>query len=278
MNSTLAANFIYSTIGDISKAGRAILSSTLLSQISTNRWLKPIVQSSNAADDVGAPWSIYRQTLSGKQKGTLVPSYTQFGTQGLYSSYIGFTPDYGIGFVILSADTTAAADLNAHVDLIAEYITPIMEKVAMHQAAHNYAGNYTTNDFKLQIRMDGLSGLSLTNWTRGAQDIRAGFADLNSIAPATADFRLYPTNLINISEKGSKQAFRAVLQDMSAPIDAGTPTCISWMANVDKFIYNGASLDEFVFELDQSGAAVSLEIPAFNVTLKRTDVRFVLED
>ena len=34
--------------------------------------------------------------------------------EGLYSSYLGLVPDFGVGFAILSADTVAPADLNAH--------------------------------------------------------------------------------------------------------------------------------------------------------------------
>jgi hypothetical protein len=265
----LAANFMYSTINDLSKAGRAILNSSLLAQVSTNRWLKPISQTSNAADDVGAPFSIFRATLTGKPTGALVPIYTQFGTQGLYSSYFGLSPDWGVGFVVLSADTNAAADLNAHADLISSYLLPALEKTAIQQASLNYAGNYTSGGSKLLITVDGLSGLSLTNWTSGSTDIRSAFAELNSLPPATLDFRLYPTKLMVKTARGSRVAFRAVLQDKSAPIDAGTPTCITWMGNVDKFVYNGLSLDEFVFELDEKGLAIGLDVPALNTTVKR---------
>lgn len=267
--SLLAANFMYSTIYDLSAAGRAILKSLLLSPVSTNRWLKPISQTSNAADDVGVPFDIYRATLTGTSIGALTPIYTQFGTQGLYSSYFGLAPDWGVGFTILSADTTAPADLNAYVDLMVEHLLPALEKTAMQQAILNYAGRYTAGDVQLLIKVDGSSGLSLTNWTIGSQDIRAAFAELNSIPPATLDFRLYPTNLVNDAPYGGKRAFRAVLQDKAAPADAGTPTCITWMAGVDKFVFNGFSLDEFVFEIDQEGTATGVEVPALDLALRK---------
>jgi hypothetical protein len=260
---------MYSTINDLSKAGHAILNSSLLSQVSTNRWLKPISQTSNIADDIGAPFSIFRATLTGKSTGALVPIYTQFGTQGLYSSYFGLATDWGVGFVILSADTVAAADLNAHADLVSQYLLPALEKTAIQQASLNYAGNYTSGDSTLLIKVDGLSGLSLTNWTSASKDVRAAFAELNSIPPATLDFRLYPTNIIDKTAQGSRKAFRAVFQDVAAPVDAGTPTCITWMSSVDKFVYNGLSLDEFVFEVDEKGVAMGVGVPAFNFTLKR---------
>ncbi|KAF1809860.1 beta-lactamase/transpeptidase-like protein [Eremomyces bilateralis CBS 781.70] len=268
-STALAANFMYSTVTDLSKAGRAILRSELLSQVSTNRWLKPVSQTSNAADDIGAPFSIYRATLTGKSTGALVPIYTQFGAQGLYSSYFGLAPDWGVGFAILSADTAAPADLNAHADLISTYLLPALEKSAIQQAFLNYAGTYNFGDSKLLITIDGLSGLSLTNWTSGSKDLRAAFAELYSIPSDTLDFRLYATNLVDQTAQSSRKAFRAVLQDIAAPIDAGTPTCITWMDSLDKFVYNGVSLDEFVFELDEKGMAIGLDIPALNMTLKK---------
>ena len=260
---------MYSTISDLSKASQSILKSSILSQVSTNRWLKPASQTSNTADDIGAPFSIYRATLTGKSTGALLPIYTQFGTQGLYSSYIGLAPDWGVGFAILSADTSAAADLNAYADLISEYLLPALEKTAILEAAINYAGNYNSGNSTLVVKVEGLSGLSLTNWTNGSEDVRAAYADLNSIPPATLDFRLYPTNLVDKSPADSRKEFRASMQDIAAPADAGTPTCITWMGNIDKFVYNGVSLDSFIFDLGADGRATALEIPALNLKLTK---------
>jgi hypothetical protein len=260
---------MYSSISDLAKAGRAMLNSTLLAHVSTNRWLKPISQTSNAADDVGAPFSIFRGTLDGTSIGALVPIYTQLGTQGLYSSYFGLAPDWGVGFAILSADTEAAADLNAHVDLISTYLLPALEKTAIQEAALFYAGKYRRDNVTLTIAVDGFSGLSLTNWTVGNEDLRAAYAELNGIPPASLDFRLYPTDLIDTTSGGSRRTFRAVLQDIKAPIDAGTLTCISWMAGMDKLVYNGIALDSFVLELAKNGSATGLEVPALNLKLSK---------
>ncbi|KAL9082398.1 MAG: hypothetical protein Q9165_008903, partial [Trypethelium subeluteriae] len=265
----LAAEHMYSNIADLSKAGRAILNSTLLSQVSTNRWLKPISQTSNSADDVGAPFVINRATLDGTNASALTLGYTQFGTQGLYSSYFGLAPDWGIGFTILSKDTEAAADLNAHVDLVSVYLLPALEREAMEQAGRNYGGIYTTGNMVLHIEVDGLSGLSLSQWTDDSNDLRAAYAESNEISPSSMDLRLYPTDLREKIPNGIRRAFRAVAQNIDAPIDAGTPTCTTWSTSVNRFVWNGVALDEFVFNITPDGVAMKLEVPAFDVVLEK---------
>ncbi|KAK5094148.1 hypothetical protein LTR70_004280 [Exophiala xenobiotica] len=70
---------------------------------------------------------------------------------------------------------------------------------------------------------------------------------------------------------GEIVAFRAVFQDTAAPVDAGTPTCNTWEDGVDKLVYNGLALDEFVFELEKGGdgVAIVVTIPALGLTMQR---------
>ena len=211
----LAAEHMYSNIADLSRAGRAILNSTLLSQVCTNRWLKPISQTSNSADDVGAPFIINRATLDGTNASALTLEYTQFGTQGLYSSYFGLAPDWGIGFTILSRDTEAAADLNAHVDLVSVYLLPALERVAMVEAGLNYGGTYVAGNFIIGIKVDGLSGLSIFKWKDDSNDLRAAYAELNKILPSALDLRLYPTDLPNRPSRENSKWYQKSFQSCS---------------------------------------------------------------
>ena len=80
------------------------------------------------------------------------------------------------------------------------------------------------------------------------------------------DFRLYPTDL----QTGSKRAYRAVVQDRDALVDAGTPTCISWQQTVDVFQKGGLPLDEFVLEMGDGGENVTVDAPALGVVFKRS--------
>lgn len=98
-------------------------------------------------------------------------------------------------------------------------------------------------------------------------DWLAQIAQRAAINPASdLDFRLYPTDL----ETGSKRAFRAVVQDKDALVDAGTPTCISWQQTVDVFQREGLPLDEFVLEMGDGGEVVTVEAPALGMLFKRS--------
>lgn len=97
-------------------------------------------------------------------------------------------------------------------------------------------------------------------------DWLARIAEAARIDPASdLDFGLYPTGL----ETGRKRAFRAVVQDRDALVDAGTPTFISWQQTVDVFQRAGRPLDEFVLEMGDGGEVVAVETLAFGVIFKR---------
>lgn len=268
---------MFSSARDLAIAGKAILGSELLSSAQTRRWLKPFSHTSNPANSIGAPWDIYS---GGKYpNSSMIDVYTVLSNEGedegLYSSYIGLVPDYGIGFAILSADTVSPADLNAHAD----YMQNIMDGVvttATEQAVSNFGGGYTdkrTNS-SISITYDShgsLPGIWMKDFISNGVDFKDTLADIMGMDNGTVlSIRLYPTQR---TEEGyhchrSKQAFRAVLQDKTALADAGTPTCVSWM-DVDKLQFGERGLDEFIFTVDSADKALSVEIPALNVTLTR---------
>ena len=262
---------MFSTISDISRAGNAILGSSLLSPARTRRWLKPVAQTSNLVNTVGRPWEIYAGATH--LTDPVVPVYTKVGNIGLYSSYLGLLPDYDVVDVILAADTQSSADLNTHADKIGEVFLPPLVQMAGEQAQAAYAGVYRSSDVTMNSSItieatDGEPGMSVAAWTSNGTNFRAVLATLNHIDPAALSLRLYPTNLRSASGSGSKIAFRAVLQDQNAPADAGTPTCITWMG-VETLVYGSVALDEFVFDLGEHGQAEGVEIPALRTTLRK---------
>lgn len=260
---------MFSTIADLSKAGKAILDSTILSPAQTRRWLKPASHTSNVVNAVGFPWEIYSSAQHITSQ--VVDIYTKLGTTGVYSSYLGISPDYSVGFAILAAGQRESPDLNAYADIIAEYLLPAIVKTAQSEAQTAFAGTYRLSVGNSSIALsaaDGLPGISVTSLVSNGVDTRAAYAVLNGIAPAALSFRLYPTNLRSEPPSG-RFAFRAVFQDMDALEDAGTPTCVSWMG-VDVLEYGGVALDLFVFEMGKDGTAEAVEIPALRMTLKKT--------
>ncbi|KAJ5963506.1 uncharacterized protein N7479_003382 [Penicillium vulpinum] len=268
-----ASKSLFSSIKDLATAGQAILNSTLLSKPQTNRWFKPVSHTSNPANSIGSPWVIY--SAGSYPNTSMVDIYTVLSNEGndesLYSSYLGLVPDFGVGFAILSADNETPADLNAHADIIGDVVLVALMKTAIEQAAKNFGGAYKASNLNssIAVEYDGLPGLYIQEFVSNGTDFRATLAGLMGIAkPADLSIRLYPTQMVEESGSGSRQAFRAVFQDTTELADNGTPTCVSWM-DLDKFQYGGCGLDEFIFSLDQSGQAVSVEIPALQVSLRR---------
>ena len=248
-----------------------MLNSTFMPSAMTRRWLKPIAHTSNLVNAVGRPWIIYKATADQSPINPVIEIFTSYGSIGKYSSYIGLVPDYNVGFTILAADQNSAPDLNVPADVLADNLLPALEEAAIYQAARNFAGSYnssTSNGFMVVETPDGLAGLSLANLTIGSTDVRAELAQLNNIDPTALSMRLYPTDLKENAPSGlTRMAFRAVFQDENATVDAGTPTCITWMG-VDALNFNGLPLDLLIFTL-KGGAVVSVEFPALGVTMDR---------
>jgi hypothetical protein len=269
---------MFSSVKDLALAGKAILNSTLLSTAQTRRWLKPFSHTSNPANSLGAPWTVYSSgnyPYTPMLDGSTLLRHEVVG-EGLYSSYIGLVPDYGVGFAILSADTKSPADLNAHADYTAVVLQATLES-ALTQAAENYGGNYMVSNNNtnilstMTVLYDKLPGLYIGEFSLNGTDMRKTLAGLIGVTNSTnLSIRLYPTQLVENDggSSGSKQVFRAVLQDMTEFADFGTPTCVSWMSP-DVFQYGGRGLDEFIFSLDAHGKVVGVDIPALDLTLQK---------
>lgn len=213
--------------------------------------------------------------------------YTLLSNEGykesLYSSYIGLVPDYGVGYVILSADTQEPADLNAHADIIGDVVLAALVETSVLQAGAKFNGTYTAAqaagvnsttglNSSITVGKDSLMGLYIDEFISNGTDLRKTLAGLVGVENSKdLSIRLYPTQLVgaDAGAGSSKQAFRAVLQDVTELADNDTPTCVSWM-DVDELQYGGRGLDEFVFSLDHSGSAVGVEIPALRVDLLKT--------
>jgi len=143
-----------------------------------------------------------------------------------------------------------------------------IDRLARAQANATIAGTYTAdNNSTLTISpVTSDPGLAITQLNVNGTDWLSEIAQRAGIEPASdIDFRLYPTSLVT----GNRRAFRAVIQDKDALVDAGTPTCISWQQTVDVFEREGRPLDEFVLEMDDGDEIVAVEATAWGVVFKR---------
>jgi CubicO group peptidase (beta-lactamase class C family) len=105
-----------STISDLARLGRSILTSAILPPATTRRWLKPFTSTSNLRNAVGRPWEIYH--YGAVLTDPITDVYTKTGTVGKYSSYFGLVPSYDVGFAILAVENgMEAPDLNAYADI-----------------------------------------------------------------------------------------------------------------------------------------------------------------
>ncbi|KAF2170655.1 hypothetical protein M409DRAFT_64310 [Zasmidium cellare ATCC 36951] len=259
---------LLTSTADLATFGHSFLTSSLLPQSTTRRWLKPFTSTSNIANSVGRPWEIYH--YRDNATGTIIDVYTKTGTVGRYSNYFGLAPDYGVGFSILALNSEGEApDLNAYADM-ALFALLQLQSLAEKEAQATYPGTYTSagnaSSIVLNITDSGSDpGLAVTHLVVNGTDWLATIAEQSGILdPANLDFRLYPTNLV----EGGKRVWQGVIQDKSALADFGTPTCISWQT-VGELERGGLALDAFVIEVDDSGEARTVVSDALGVRFQR---------
>ncbi|KAH7148999.1 beta-lactamase/transpeptidase-like protein [Dactylonectria estremocensis] len=256
---------LVSSIEDLARAGHSILSSSLLAPAVTRRWLHSHTDTSNLRNGVGRPWEVYRAGSTAISP--VLDVFTKSGTIGQYASYFGVTPDFGAGFAILAHDSTVEdrkLDLNVHADIVSESLG-YMQMFAAKELALRFAGTYESGE-------DTVVALNLTNNGPGLEverliidkaDVKAQTAKKLNIDVADLDFRTYPTNV----QDNSQHQFVVIIQDKSALIDMGTPTCITWQEV-------GATVGiehSIVFHLGHDGNAASLELPHAQTVLQRSD-------
>lgn len=268
----LSSNWVFysglsllSTTRDLARAGRAMLKSELIPASATRRWLQPFADTSNLRNGVGRPWEIYHAGQYANS--TVLDVFTKNGYTGAYASYFGLSPDLGAGFAILSHDTSGtAADLNAYADIVSLVLLEL-EALAASEAAAYFSGNYTgqsgSGDIAVIQSPGDDYGFVVTDLIVDGIDLRNETALAAGIALENLDFRIYPSNAI----QGTKSLFVAVFQDKTAPVDADTPTCITWQ---DVGSLGPGIADKFVFDTNEaSGLAESLSVLGKNSTLLR---------
>ncbi|KAF9875144.1 beta-lactamase family protein [Colletotrichum karsti] len=255
---------VVSTASDLARAGHAMLSSRLVSKAVTRRWLQPVADTSNLRNSVGRPWEIYHAGQYANS--SILDVYTKSGLIGHYASYFGLAPDFNVGFAILAHDTEAAhgPDLNVYADIASLAIVQL-QKLAAAEMKARYVGMFEgpAGSATFNVSKDG-PGLVVTSLKQGEVDLRNEIAIAAGIKTDDLDFRLYPSNIATETQ----QQFIAVFQDKSAPVDMGTPTCITWQ-DVGAL---GSGVDiRVLFSMDGSGRASNVTLASGSLTLSRSE-------
>jgi len=266
---------MYASINDLSTFGRSILQSSILSSAQTRRWFQPTALTSDLRETVGYPWGIRRIIMDPNRPYELITSFNKAGSIGSYSSLLALLPEFNMGFSILIAGDLA---LNNWVvaDTLGDYILSAAQQAVREQAQTNYAGNYSSSalNSSLTLTADASKpGIGITSWISNGTDmlIISNLLLTNAIS-ANFSARLYPTDLEVTAADGSKQVvLKAIFEDLAtqATDSRFTAGCGTWIGPT-AIVYGAMALDEFVFTLDPSGKAVSVEVSALRLPMNRT--------
>ncbi|RSL55278.1 hypothetical protein CEP53_007163 [Fusarium sp. AF-6] len=288
-----AQGIMLSTGSDMATIGQSILSSSLLSPVVTRRWLKPISNTPDSHFSIGMPWEIRRIEIpavpgtSSKTSGArLVDLYTKNGGVGAYSAQMALSPDHGLGFTVtiagrppISGPDRRALEMNIINEMVTDIMIPAFEAAAAEQAIKNFAGTYVAADNSMEMKivgLDGHMGLGVQNWTSGDIDLLVTYyaallmAESVSDTSPRANLRLYPVGL----HGGGKVAFRgvyglntneSVFGSRDEPWLGG---CGAW-AGVGEPPYGNVGLDDFVFDVNEDGRAITIMARGARKTLQR---------
>jgi hypothetical protein len=213
----------------------------------------------------------------------VVDVYTKNGDIGVYAAEFGLVPDWDVGCLVLQAGSplhSSGGDWLTITQLIASIIFPAVEAAAREQADQAYSGTYVSSDPSLNSSITISTsatepGLGVTNWISNGTDIFSTFALLllgTPEPPSIFSVRLYPTDLITaIAGGGSEVSWRAVVEEItSTPTPAATLNlnCFDW-SGVDAYRYGMVGIDDFIFNLDANGMAVSTSPRVLRVVLEK---------
>ncbi|KAK4550300.1 hypothetical protein LTR36_003267 [Oleoguttula mirabilis] len=250
----------YMSLKDLSTVGRSILRSDLLSKAQTRRWMKPKSLLADMTKAVGMPWEIERIYVDGRT----VDLYTKDGDWHMYDSRLVLVPDFDIGFCILTASDSATVKREAGLkvlsivsDEIQEVVLPALESIAKRKAERAFAGSYASNSdgvsHSIVVDVDAQPGLKVTEWVYNGTDVLGELGRPWTSRNQVFDLRLQSNELYG----GKMVGFTGVFGKAA------------W-ETVDLYRYGNIGVEQFAFEVDNSGVAVSVRSVALRDTLKRS--------
>ena len=183
-----------------------------------------------------------------------------------YTSQLIMIPEYSLGLVVFVAgDGHALAWLREE---ILKSLIPAVEETSRSQTASRLSGSYVSSgvtiNSSLTLEVQGSSGLVVTSWISNGTDFRARYMDMSDRKHMPGKIQLTPAQ---VSRGGNGAVWRAQLVHEDLPSEGLVNT--NFIVDVDTFTYASRSLEEFVFELDASGCAMKVNLPAFQIVLHR---------
>ncbi|OTA86915.1 hypothetical protein M434DRAFT_81710 [Hypoxylon sp. CO27-5] len=268
---------MYSSVGDLSRLGRAIFRHTLIPPAQTRRWLKPTALTADIHEGISSPWGIRRIPLTDGSR--VVDAYSKAGSINVYMSLLVLLPDYDVGITALLAGGWPGNSNWNIADQIGKILLPALEEAAREEADANYAGTYTAADEELNSTIvlstdPTRPGLGIDKWVSNGTDmipVAVRYTlNYNVTAPA---IRIYPTGLESkaAADGTRKVAFKAVIENLDLTDhsnDMFSTNCGTWVSQTTA-VYADMPLDQFVFTIGVDGKAVSVQPLALRVTLMK---------
>ncbi|KAI6266144.1 hypothetical protein MCOR28_001271 [Pyricularia oryzae] len=270
---------MYASSSDLSRAGRGILSSALMTPALTGRWLKPASLTSELIAAVGYPWGVRRIDLSRSPRYKRVTdAYNKAGRIGSYAALMALLPDFDAGFSIMLAGNSLVGNPTfSWADTMGGVLIPALEQTAREQADALYSGRYhaaaggLNSSLEISTSPDRL-GLGVYRWISNGTDMqRAALFMANGAPPTNPSIRLYPTGLETAREGGGRKvAFKAVFEDLTGQATdlMFTTDCGTWVG-ATSVVVGDVPLDQFAFNLDSRGRVESVEPMALRVVLNK---------
>lgn len=268
---------MYSSVGDLSRLGRAIFRHTLMPPAQTRRWLKPTALTADIHEGISSPWGIRRIPLTDGSR--VVDAYSKAGSINVYMSLLVLLPDYDVGITALLAGGWPGNSNWDIADQIGKVLLPALEEAAREEADAAYAGTYTASDTGLNstivLSTDAARpGLGIEKWISNGTDmvpVAVRYTlNYNVTAPA---IRMYPTGLESkpAADGTKKVAFKAVIENLDLKDhsnDMFSTNCGTWVSQTTA-VYADMPLDQFVFTIGPDGKAVSVQPLALRATLMK---------
>lgn len=271
------AGSIYSSAGDMLKAGRSILKSTTLSAAQTRRWLKPMSQTGVLGSAVGAPWEIRHLLLDNKR---LTQLYTKQGDMGGYRAALVLSPEHGLGAVVFSAgpiESNSAAVRETLMNTVGTVFLPAAELQAREEVRSKFAGTYTdaVTNSSVTINVDTSNpGLIVTHLSARGVEVIGPSSPFIPLYSAGQSARLFPSGLRTERTKGngtasyvSRLGFRASFFNATGAGGAvQDPGLILW-TSLGAPAYGGVTLDEWVFGMGEDGVVQEVDVRMLRVKM-----------
>lgn len=211
-----------------------------------------------------------------KSDNEVVDLYTKSGNTGIYNSLLVLVPDYEVAFTVLTAgDVSTLVSMLS--EMIAENFLPVIYQISKEEAAVAFGGIYEStgaNNSSLSLIEDDGPGLLIKDWISNGTDLLAAYEQLRG---AKVQARIYPTGLSSPATSGSSTAevsYRGIFEPVPAVNsryrhrEIFNEDCATWFG-VDAIAYGHNAVDEFVFQVDQHGNALSVEPRALRIHLAK---------